>query len=203
VGIIGLGNLGSYFADYIIHRHDIHHGVKVFGYDRHSEARPTSAGDFERCGDTKTVFHNADVVYGCSGEDIGSDATSFGCSGQLLVSLSSGDVEFATLLKSDTMGSKPVVANKGFPITFDGSPSSAPLIEMQVNDIALPEVTQHAIMNYPLPDHQTGQKYSPFTYLHTDATRNLCGTVHNVASPEMLYCSSSSSLPPIFWTQLS
>src|SRR5580693_8938536 len=59
-------------------------------------------------------------------------------------------------------------------------------------DIALPEVTQHAIMNYPLPDHQTGQKYSPFTYLHTDATRNLCGTVHNVSSPEMLYCSSSS-----------
>jgi len=59
-------------------------------------------------------------------------------------------------------------------------------------DIALPEVTQHAIMNYPLPDHQTGQKYSPFTYLHTDSARNLCGTVHNVASPEMLYCSSSS-----------
>ena len=49
-------------------------------------------------------------------------------------------------------------------------------------DIALPEVTQHAIMNYPLPDHQTGQKYSPFTYLHTDATRNMCGTVHNVSS---------------------
>jgi len=59
-------------------------------------------------------------------------------------------------------------------------------------DIALPEVTQHAIMNYPLPDHQSGQKYSPFTYFHTDSMRNLCGTVHNVASPEMLYCSSSS-----------
>ena len=59
-------------------------------------------------------------------------------------------------------------------------------------DIALPEVTQHAIMNYPLPDHQPGEKYSPFTYLHTDSARNLCGTVHNVASPEMLYCSSSS-----------
>jgi len=55
-------------------------------------------------------------------------------------------------------------------------------------DIALPEVTQHAIMNYPLPDHQTGQKYSPFTYLHTDSTRNLCGTAHNIASPEMLHC---------------
>jgi hypothetical protein len=59
-------------------------------------------------------------------------------------------------------------------------------------DIALPEVTQHAIMNYPLPDHQSGQKYSPFTYFHTDSGRNLCGTVHNISSPEMLYCSSSS-----------
>jgi type IV secretion system protein TrbE len=59
-------------------------------------------------------------------------------------------------------------------------------------DIALPEVTQHAIMNYPLPDHQSGQKFSPFTYFHTDSGRNLCGTVHNVASSEMLYCSSSS-----------
>jgi hypothetical protein len=29
-------------------------------------------------------------------------------------------------------------------------------------------------------------------YLHTDSARNLCGTVHKVASPEMLYCSSSS-----------
>jgi type IV secretion system protein TrbE len=65
-------------------------------------------------------------------------------------------------------------------------------LEDMGRDIALAEVTQHAIMNYPLPDHQTGQKYSPFTYLHTDSTRNLCGTVHNVASSEMLYCSSSS-----------
>ena len=65
-------------------------------------------------------------------------------------------------------------------------------LEDMGKDIALPEVTQHAIMNYPLPDHQAGQKYSPFTYLHTDSIRNLCGTVHNVASPEMLYCSSSS-----------
>ncbi|MCI0539075.1 MAG: hypothetical protein L0Z50_28035 [Verrucomicrobiales bacterium] len=59
-------------------------------------------------------------------------------------------------------------------------------------DIAIPEVTRHAIMNYPLPDHQTGQKYAAFAYLHIDASRPLCGTVHNVASEEMLYCSSSS-----------
>ncbi|MGH7990839.1 MAG: hypothetical protein ACREDS_11710, partial [Limisphaerales bacterium] len=59
-------------------------------------------------------------------------------------------------------------------------------------DIAIPEITRHTIMNYPLPDHQTGQKYSAFTYLHIDSNRPICGTVHNIASPEMLYCSSSS-----------
>jgi hypothetical protein len=65
-------------------------------------------------------------------------------------------------------------------------------LEDMAQDIALPEVTKHAIMNYPLPDHQSGQKYSPFTYFHTDSGRNLCGTVQNISSREMLYCSSSS-----------
>ncbi len=59
-------------------------------------------------------------------------------------------------------------------------------------DIAIPEITRNTIMNYPLPDHQTGQKYSALTYLHIDSNRPICGTVHNIASPEMLYCSSSS-----------
>jgi type IV secretion system protein TrbE len=59
-------------------------------------------------------------------------------------------------------------------------------------DIAIPEITKHAIMNYALPDHQGEEKYSAFTYLHIDSNRAICGTVHNVASPEMLYCSSSS-----------
>ena len=59
-------------------------------------------------------------------------------------------------------------------------------------DIAIPDITKHIIMNYPLPDHQVGQKYAALTYLHIDSHRPLCGTVHNVASPEMLYCSSSS-----------
>jgi hypothetical protein len=65
-------------------------------------------------------------------------------------------------------------------------------LEDMAQDIALPEVTKHAIMNYPLPDHQSGQKYSPFTYFHTDSGRNLCGTAYNISSREMLYCSSSS-----------
>jgi len=59
-------------------------------------------------------------------------------------------------------------------------------------DIALPEITKQTIMNYPLPDQQTGQKFAAFTYYHVDALRPVCGTVQNIASPEMLYCSSTS-----------
>lgn len=59
-------------------------------------------------------------------------------------------------------------------------------------DIALPDITRNAIMNYPLPDHQVGQKYCAFTYMHLDSNRPICGTVRNIASPEMLYCSSST-----------
>ena len=60
-------------------------------------------------------------------------------------------------------------------------------------DIALPEVTQHAIMNYPLPDHQTGQKYSPFTYLHTDSDAQSLrhGSQRRVAGDALLQFSSS------------
>ncbi|MEP6509136.1 MAG: hypothetical protein ABJC63_13010, partial [Gemmatimonadales bacterium] len=65
-------------------------------------------------------------------------------------------------------------------------------LEDIARDIALPEITKHTIMSYPLPDQQTGQRYSAFTYYHVDTLRPICGTVHNVASPEMLYCSSTS-----------
>ena len=59
-------------------------------------------------------------------------------------------------------------------------------------DIGLTELTKHAILSYPLPDQQSGEKFSAFTYLHSDAQNPICGTAHNVASPEMLYISGSS-----------
>ena len=59
-------------------------------------------------------------------------------------------------------------------------------------DIALPEVTKQSIMGFPLPDQQTGEKFAAFTYYHIDGQRTICGTAHNVASAEMLYCSSTS-----------
>ena len=54
-------------------------------------------------------------------------------------------------------------------------------------DIGLTELTKHAILSYPLPDQQKGEKFAAFTYLHNDAQNPICGTAHNVASPEMLY----------------
>jgi type IV secretion system protein TrbE len=60
-------------------------------------------------------------------------------------------------------------------------------------DIGLTELTKHAILSYPLPDQQAGEeKFSAFTYLHSDAQNPICGTAHNVASAEMLYVSGSS-----------
>jgi len=59
-------------------------------------------------------------------------------------------------------------------------------------DIGLTELTKHAILSYPLPDQQKGEKFSAFTYLHNDAQNPICGTAHNVASPEMLHLSGSS-----------
>jgi hypothetical protein len=65
-------------------------------------------------------------------------------------------------------------------------------LEDMGHDIGLTELTKHAILSYPLPDQQTGEKFAAFTYLHSDAQNPICGTAHNVASLEMLYISGSS-----------
>src|SRR6266481_689640 len=65
-------------------------------------------------------------------------------------------------------------------------------LEDMGHDIGLTELTKHAILSYPLPDQQTGEKFAAFTYLHSDAQNPICGTVQNVVSPEMLYISGSS-----------
>ena len=65
-------------------------------------------------------------------------------------------------------------------------------LEDMSRDIGLTELTKHAILSYPLPDQQSGEKFAAFTYLHSDAQNPICGTAHNVASSEMLYVSGSS-----------
>ena len=65
-------------------------------------------------------------------------------------------------------------------------------LDDMARDIGLTELTKQAILSYPLPDQQSGEKFAAFTYLHNDAQNPICGTAHNVASPEMLDISGSS-----------
>ena len=67
-------------------------------------------------------------------------------------------------------------------------------LEDMGRDIGLTELTKHAILSYPLPDRQAGDKFAAFTYLHSDAQNLICGTAHNVASSEMLYVSGTSGV---------
>ena len=66
-------------------------------------------------------------------------------------------------------------------------------IEDVAKDIELSETTKEAISRYPLPEHlPDNNKYAALTYFHLDAQQPLCGTIHNRASKEMLFCSSST-----------
>ena len=58
--------------------------------------------------------------------------------------------------------------------------------------LALSEAAVRTIRRYPLVEHQPGHaKYSSFTVWAPDPRRNLCGTMRNVASREVVYCGRS------------
>ncbi len=168
VGIIGFGNLAKYLACYIKLRPDIHDAgnvdLDVFCFDRNRKPDDLKS-TIGWCPSAAELFSKADLVYGCSGEDYGEDAQAHGKAGQLLISLSSGDIEFATLLQSMNLAERndydnqrrrhgmlapvkvggKIVAHGGFPITFDRSPSSAPLVEMQLTRALLLAGIQQAL----------------------------------------------------------
>ena len=66
-------------------------------------------------------------------------------------------------------------------------------IENVARDVGLSDATKDAISRYPLPEHLSDQgKHAALTYYQLDAQQPLCGTIHNWASREMRYCSSST-----------
>jgi type IV secretion system protein TrbE len=67
-------------------------------------------------------------------------------------------------------------------------------IEDLSQDFPIPEAVKDSVMTHPEPEKLIGQKYSQFTYYHTDERRPLIVTMRNVASREMLYCASSSGV---------
>jgi hypothetical protein len=154
VGIIGLGNVGGYLARYLLQRQDIHF-TNLFIHDpqqalvtevREFAGKLSSADTREKASVSadltlKALIQQVDVVYGCTGKDIRQPLLEKHPN-QSLVSLSSNDIEFATLLTAEkptagrcfatvNVGGKHVIAG-GFPVTFDRDTSSAPLVEMQL-----------------------------------------------------------------------
>lgn len=65
-------------------------------------------------------------------------------------------------------------------------------IEDLSRDFPIPDAAKDAVMSHPEPEKLVGQKFSQFTYYHTDERRPNIVTMRNVASREMLYCASSS-----------
>src|SRR5690606_3903747 len=63
-------------------------------------------------------------------------------------------------------------------------------VEDLARDFPLPSAVQDAVMTHP--EQIVGQKYSQYTYSHTDVRRPMIVTMRNVASRELIYCAASS-----------
>lgn len=149
VGVIGLGSIGSRIA-----RGFLEKGAQLFVYDKNLDVmRRFLSGNKTAipCGNASSVVENAEMIFGCAGfETLPRGCwTKLGTGQKILVSCSSGDIEFQALLRygrgkpqdpADPFS--PVdfqfkdlalrILEGGFPITFDRVPISAPLAEMQM-----------------------------------------------------------------------
>jgi len=67
-------------------------------------------------------------------------------------------------------------------------------IEDIANEVDLPDSMRRMIKNYPMPEHQHGDKAAYVCYFVPGGGRagsGLCGTVKNIVSTEMLYVARS------------
>ena len=131
IGIVGLGNVGSSLG-----RCFESMGHPVCFFDKKRDYSPMK-GKINRLGSLKELCETCSVVVGCTGEDIFSDAEWLASIGKevTLISASSQDIEFRTLLKKAPRVSVQPGADitvsvgntvyrvlfSGFPINFSGS----------------------------------------------------------------------------------
>ncbi len=164
MAVCGLGNVGERLAEFIIDRFRLHNSVAgidgrrliVFDVNKNrldEFIRNHSGSLVVRAGGLAELFEAADVVFGCTGIDLTAgivpklDAIK-GAKTRFLVSCSSFDIEFASLLKKSELnpnlspfdlaqyknpkGTCFLIPHAGFPITFDRAPASAPIEQMQM-----------------------------------------------------------------------
>ena len=59
--------------------------------------------------------------------------------------------------------------------------------------LELNESAKEALKRYPLPEHQTGRKFSSFLMVAPDPRKKLVGTFRNIAAPEVVYAGASDN----------
>jgi type IV secretion system protein TrbE len=77
-------------------------------------------------------------------------------------------------------------------IAISAQPS--PRAAEEIGDaLELSSSARQAIKRYPLPEHQTGEKFSSFLLVAPDPRRKLVGTFRNIACREVVYCGASDN----------
>ena len=161
MAICGLGNVGDRLAEFIIERFllrdsdKIQAGRRLLIFDKNKKLMDgfDVKGSVIRANSLPEVFEQSEVIFGCTGTDLTKDIVNrldaiADCKTRYLVSCSSIDIEFATLLKQSERNpnlspfdlaqyvnrhATPfLIPQAGFPITFDRAPSSAPIEQMQM-----------------------------------------------------------------------
>jgi len=59
--------------------------------------------------------------------------------------------------------------------------------------LELSDAARESVKRYPLPEHQTAQKFSSFLMVAPDPRRKLAGTFRNIAAPEVVYAGASDN----------
>jgi hypothetical protein len=144
-GVVGVGSIGTAVLKGLLNRHP-----RICVFDK--QEKPTAnSPTVTVCSSIKDLFEQSSVIFGCTGRDIlahekwWTDLRGH----RELVSCSSHDVEFRTILRSVptaparnsgifgdveifTKAGQVRIKHGGFPINFDGSPESVPPDDIQL-----------------------------------------------------------------------
>ena len=149
-GVVGNGAIGSAIVSHLLSL-----GYKVVIYDGNENAFNTiHHHNCFRVGKISSVIAGSNIVFGCTGRDISNDSNIFGLVKDeiTLISTSSQDIEFKSLLKSSDKiqftksennalsylnlfsdsGAEIRILENGFPINFDRTAASDPADDMEL-----------------------------------------------------------------------
>ncbi|MCD8542147.1 MAG: NAD(P)-binding domain-containing protein [Gammaproteobacteria bacterium] len=150
-GVIGYGSIGKAIAEKLL---SLGHRVIIYDSDSSQLQSANLRKNFVSTSDLVSLVASADLLFGCSGQDVTKSVEAFRLSprDKTLVSCSSGDREFLTLLKlvqknntsgiaanpldnvvyESDFGGKIKILRGGFPYNFDDTGESVPANEIQL-----------------------------------------------------------------------